>query len=227
MNNLKNILYKIIDVAMPNHSIKRKINGFSILIPARWSKYFKSDYESENMDYIKSYCKPNMLAFNIGAHLGFMSVSMAQLVDFGSKVYCFEPTPSTSKLLNSVIKPNHVANNVSPVNTAATSKKGILEFFLAADKSSHLNSMASKNHHSRFPLKINATSIDGIVTENNIQQTDLIKTDAEGSEYGVLVGGFESIKRFNRGFTIHYKSEKMMKEIFCRTSNFFDVQLSF
>lgn len=254
MKLIKNSIYKAVDILTLNKGIARQINGFKILFPAKWSRYFESDYESENVAFIKESCKPGMTVLDIGAHLGLMSVTISQLVGKNGRIYCFEPTPNTYKILTKIIELNGAENIVTPVNAAVAKEEGTMDFYLASDEGSNSNSLVSKNHRDRVPVKINVTTIDSFVQKHSLTQLDFLKIDAEGSEYEVLLGGLNSFTRFNPkiilalhppliennnqniediynlliklNYRINFRNREMSKEEFCTTRDFFDVHLT-
>ena len=166
------------------------------MFPAKWFRYFENDYEKENILFLKEKCNPNMIIFDIGAHLGLMSMICSQLLQKKGKIYSFEPTPKTFEILKKVIKINKASDLVIPINKAVAKENKTIDFYLSEDEGSNSNSLVSKNHRERKPIQIQVTSLDLFTKENNIKQIDLIKIDAEGSEYDVLLGAQNIISAF-------------------------------
>lgn len=251
---LKNIIYSIIDFVILGKGLPCRVNGFTVKFPAKWFRYFENDYEKENILFLKENCKPNMVVFDIGAHLGLMSIICSQLLQKKGKVYSFEPTPKTFEILKQVIKINNASEVVIPINKAVAKENKIIDFYLSENEGSNSNSLVSKNHRDRKPIKIDVTSVDVFVRENNIIQIDLIKIDAEGSEYDVLQGAQDSIVKFkpniilalhpplikNNGhniediyeflikhqYVIKLNGSIIEKNEFCTKEDFFDVHLT-
>ena len=250
----KNIIYSIIDFLILGKGLPCYVNGFKVKFPAKWFRYFENDYEKENMLFIKENCMPNMVVFDIGAHLGLMSIICAQLLQKKGKVYSFEPTPKTFEILKKVIKLNNASNVVIPINKAVAKENKIIDFYLSVEDGSNSNSLVSKNHRERKPIQIQVTSLDIFAKENNIKQIDLIKIDAEGSEYDVLLGAKNIISSFkpkiilalhppliknnghniediyefliNHNYCIKLNGSVIEKNEFCTKEDFFDVHLT-
>ncbi len=250
----KNIIYSIIDFLILGKGLPCYVNGFKVKFPAKWFRYFENDYEKENMLFIKENCMPNMVVFDIGAHLGLMSIICAQLLQKKGKVYSFEPTPKTFEILKKVIKLNNASDVVIPINKAVAKENKIIDFYLSVEDGSNSNSLVSKNHRERKPIQIQVTSLDIFAKENNIKQIDLIKIDAEGSEYDVLLGAKNIISSFkpkiilalhppliknnghniediyefliNHNYCIKLNGSVIEKNEFCTKEDFFDVHLT-
>ena len=253
MKSLKNSIYTLLDIFTFNKGFACIVNGYKVYFPAKWFRYFESNYEESNVSFLKEHCKPGMVIVDIGAHLGLMSVISAQLVGKSGKVYSFEPTPKTFEVLKKVITMNHAEQIIQPVNKAVAKENKTVDFFLSADEGSNSNSLVSKNHRSRIPVKINVTSLDLFVDKHKINNIDVIKIDAEGSEYDVLLGANKSITQFKpkiilaihpplirnnnhniadiydflvaHNYNIVLDNKTLSKEAFCSIEDFFDVHL--
>jgi FkbM family methyltransferase len=253
MNTIKNIIYKLVDILTLDKGLSCNVNGFKIKFPAKWFRYFENDYEKENIEFLKKVCKPEMIVFDIGAHLGLMSMICAQLMKKLGKVYAFEPTPKTFEILEKVIGLNKAFEVVIPINKAVAKDNTTFDFYLSSNEGSNSNSLVSKNHRDRKPIKIHVTSLDLFVAENSVPKVDLIKIDAEGSEYDVLLGAQNVIAKYkpiiilalhpplivnnnqditniydfltNHNYTIIHDNKVMSKHDFCTKQDFFDVHL--
>lgn len=253
MNVLKNIIYTIIDFMTFNKGIRRKINEYNILFPAKWARYFEKNYEKENIEFLSVHCKKNDVVIDIGAHIGLMSVICAKLVGAQGKVYSFEPTPKTYSILQKIIKLNHVESIVLPLNKAVSDQKGSLPFYIDDYEGSNANSLVINNHRERHAISIDLTSVDIFYQEFNIEKIDILKIDAEGTELDVLKGAIQVIKKFHPkiilaihpqliknnnqtiaeiydliyslNYHVIFKKRKLSKEEFCQIPDFFDVHL--
>lgn len=53
MNKLKIFIYSLTDILTFYKGIKRRINGYIIRFPARWSKYYTNEYEKGTVDFFR------------------------------------------------------------------------------------------------------------------------------------------------------------------------------
>ncbi len=253
MSGFKNTIYTIADVLTLNKGFTRTINNYSVRFPAKWARYFESDYEKENVAFLAKTCKPGMTVIDIGAHLGLMSVIIAKLVGKKGKVYAFEPTPSTFALLKKIIVLNKFTEIISPINKAASNFTGLVDFFVDDHEGSNANSLVNRSDKNRTSQKTEVDTLDNIVEGLKLAKLDLIKIDAEGSELDVMNGAKKSIDKYkpiiilaihppliknngqrtediydliqSLGYTVNFRSEILTKDIFCSNPDFFDVHL--
>ena len=253
MSILKNTIYSILDVLTLNKGISRNINGYAIRFPAKWARYFESNYEHENVAFLTQTCKPGMVVIDIGAHLGLMSVIIAKLVGKQGKVFSFEPTPATFSILKKIIHLNKFENVILPFKKAASNFTGTVDFFVDENEGSNANSLVSRNDKTRTSEKTEVDTLDNIASALNLQKLDLIKIDAEGSELDVLKGGKTIVSKYkpviilaihpsliknnqqniadiydlicSYNYIITYRKDILTKESFCAKTDFFDVHL--
>jgi FkbM family methyltransferase len=252
MKQIKLLIYKVLDFLLLGRGVGRNISGFNIKFPARWSRYFEGDYEQANVDFLKANVKPGAIVFDIGAHLGLMSVICAKLNNNAGAVFAFEPTPGTFGLLQKIVKLNG-ASCVQCVNKAVAKQSGMLEFYLSADEGSNSNSLVTKNSKRRKAVKVEVVSVDEFAREKRLANLHFIKIDAEGSELDVLKGAEKTLMRFRPKmilalhpalivnnnqtlreiydlirrfkYTIMLNGEVVTRDKFCSTTDFFDVHL--
>jgi len=192
---IKNAAYSILDAVTFGKGIARSINGFKVRFPARWVRYFPSDYEKENYAILKQHLKPGMDVIDIGAHIGLFSVVCSQLTEGKGKIVCFEPTPGTHKLLLETLKINH-CNNVTPVQAAVSDKEGAATFYISSDhEGNNSNSLVGDNPlHKMSGYEVRLETIDAVTAKYSLTPS-VIKVDVEGAELDTLKGGLQTFSR--------------------------------
>lgn len=185
--NIRNLVYSIIDFFTLYKGVKRKINGFTILFPARWSRFYEDGYEKETFNFFKAYIKEGNTVLDIGAHIGLYAAPFAKLVGTTGKVYCFEPTPSTFVVLSKTIQLNKYST-VTAVNAAISDKSGTVTFNLTSDsgEGSNANSIVEINR-TKNNVEVKAYSIDDFRRFEKLK-IDILKIDVEGAELLALKG---------------------------------------
>lgn len=252
---MKKSLYQILDLITLHRGIRRYISGFYIKFPARYYKYYKPDYELNNINFINNYLAKGMVAIDIGAHIGLLASIMAKKVGNTGKVYSFEPTPGTFDLLKKTIEVNGLKGIIFPFQRAVSDRKGTTTFYITDIEAHNSNSLSfnSRTIGNEKGIKVEMISVDGFVVENSIKRVDLIKIDAEGAELAVLKGckttilthqpkiilGLHpsSIKNFGDsleeiwdivtqwGYAVYFNSEEITKDWFLNQNVLFDVFL--
>ena len=66
--------------------------------------------EPEQKFIIESTLKPGMVAFDLGANLGYYTVMMARLAGERGRVYAVEPFPDNFRLLGENVRRNRLKN---------------------------------------------------------------------------------------------------------------------
>jgi FkbM family methyltransferase len=256
MNGLKKVLYRLADLLLLNKGVPRSINGISIRFPARWSRYFEESYEGPNVAFFKSHAKNGMSVIDIGAHIGVMSVSIVKLSGPDTKVYSFEPTPSTMDVFKEVIRLNHMEKQIIPLPDAISDSRGKVRFYISSIEGNNSNTLIKYRGETAAEqmVEVNTISIDEFKSSRNIKKLDFIKIDAEGAELKVLRGAkntflqdrpiailalhpnaivaggdtLEQIWDFISllKYTVVYNSKELNKESFCTISDLFDVHLT-
>lgn len=190
MNFVKTLYYKLLNAFTFGKGVKRKVNGFTLRFPARWSRYYPADYEKENYDFLKSFVKPGMQVVDIGAHIGLFSAVSSQLVGAAGKVISFEPTPGTYKILSETLRLSG-CQNVNAVQAAVSEKPGKATFYISNVEGCNSNSLVNnKDNEELNKFDVELVTIDSLVTKYGIKP-NLIKIDAEGAELDVLKGGVQ------------------------------------
>lgn len=192
---MKELIYKLLDIASMGRGLKRRVNGHTLRLPTRYFKYFPEKYEAENFELLHKNCKPGAVIVDIGAHIGLFSVIAAQVTGKKGKVYAFEPAPGTYALLQKTVAINHEGSVIETFQKAVGRENGKITFFVSDVQADNSNSLVNyKAHRPLQGIDVAVTSIDNFVKEKNIQQLDFMKIDVEGAEYDTLQGAAETLK---------------------------------
>lgn len=190
MDVLKSIAYQALDVVTLGRGVGRNIGGEYIKFPARWSRYYESEYEPETFAFFRENVKKGDTVLDIGGHIGLFAVVTARLVGSEGKVYSFEPTPFTRGVLTEIVELNGLSDIVEVRGEAVSSKSGKTVFFDTGDAISNANSLV-KTERSKTEIPIDLISVDEFVKERAIK-ADCLKIDVEGVELDVLRGARET-----------------------------------
>ena len=192
---MKEIIYKLLDIASMGKGLKRTVNGHTLRLPTRYFKYFPKTYEAENFEFLSESCKPGAVIIDIGAHIGLFSIIAAQVTGKTGKVYAFEPAPGTYALLQKTVVINHEEQVVETMQKAVGKENGKITFFVSDNKADNSNSLVNyKEDRSLHGIDVAVTTIDNFVQEKNITKLDFIKIDVEGAEYDTLQGASATLK---------------------------------
>jgi FkbM family methyltransferase len=133
-----------------------------------------------------------MTFFDIGAHVGFMSLYAA--AHTGARVWAFEAEPSNARLLAHNIEANQLGNQVVSLHAAVTDYTGT-----ATVHRSERDSGSARVHWTGPPASagscVPAITIDGWAAAQGWPRVDMAKLDIEGSEPRALRGMEEVCRR--------------------------------
>jgi len=186
MSQVKEIAYSVLNAVTFGRGVARRISGETIRFPARWSRYYESDYEPETFRFFRENLKAGDTVLDIGGHIGLFAVTTARLVGGNGKVFSFEPTPFTRGVLEEVVALNGVSGIVEVRSEAVSSKRGSTVFYDTGDTISNANSLV-RTARSRTEIPITLISVDEFVEEKGLK-VDCIKIDVEGVELDVIRG---------------------------------------
>lgn len=250
---IKESAYKVLDFFTFGRGMKITINGFKLRFPTRYFRRFPSNYELDNYEFLKKHCKLGDTVIDVGAHLGLFSVCAWQCTGKKGKVYAFEPTPTTHRLLRQTIHINQADDYIHPVQAAVAEKKGTVTFYLGEGDINVSNSIILYPERNRQGYEVPMIALDEFVKERGIDKVDFMKIDAEGAELRVLYGArnilernkpvcilgmhTKSIQKFGDsveaiwnfiadcGYRVEFEGAQMSKDDFCSRVGLFEVHL--
>ncbi len=253
MNLLKSIYYSLLNLLTFGKGIKRNINNTGIIFPTRYYKYYHEGYEKESFDFIKQYIKSGSVVLDIGGHIGLYAVTFGKLVGPSGKVYSFEPTPQTNKVLRRSVELNGLQNTVIVQNEAISKEKGETTFYISDIAMDNANSLVNYDKpRSVHGIKVPLISVDEFAKTLS-QKIDFLKIDVEGAELDAVVGAKETMMKDkplailalhpvqikSKGdsleqiwdavtgyqYTPLFNGNKITKDFFCGQKDLFDVWL--
>lgn len=167
-------------------------NGIRIAVPADLSSittYVLLEQErwfEREIDFIRTALTPGTTAIDIGANLGIYTLSMAQALGPGGRVYAFEPAASVRTSLEYSRDLNGLTN-VTVIGAALADEEK--EGWLDHGHSSELNAIGEATGASdRQGERIRISTLDLQEVEQGWAPPDFIKIDAEGAEALILAG---------------------------------------
>lgn len=178
------------------------------------SKYiYAGRFEWEEQEWIKSFLKPGMVFYDVGANIGFYTFIAAKAVGSKGKVYALEPALKTFNQLKDNIKVNSdLANHITAVQIAASNKNEEQEIYVSTGDLAAWNSLAKPDGDSDFtPEKIQSKKLSELVKENNWDAPDFIKIDVEGWEAFVIEGAKAIIETYKPVMLIEFTKEHLAR----------------
>jgi FkbM family methyltransferase len=185
--------FNIGDITIKHHYTADPVRLHSYRHKGYW--FHGKEREWDTMSLFKRVLREGDTVFEVGAHIGYISLFFKQLVGKGS-VIVFEPGANNLPYL----RKNVAGKGIEIVEKAVGREKGVCSFFL--DKLSGQNNSMVKDFFMREETESNAfdpkvkgsqetkvevITVDSFVEERGIKPT-FIKIDIEGFEFEALEG---------------------------------------
>ena len=142
------------------------------------------------------------------------------------KALLFEPDPREAKILKSRNK-----ENLTVIESALSDSEQTIDFHLC--KKQQVSSIYLPNFEliNKFPeperfevlrsIKMKADSLDNQLQKNNIEDTDFIKLDTQGSELSILRGGVNTLENvIGVEIEVEFIELYQKQPLFCEVDNF-------
>ena len=175
------------------------LKGYSWFTASAY-EYILGNYEGpEKMAVFLSWLKTNTVYYDIGANIGFHSLTANRYITTG-KIYAFEPMPFIQEVFKKHIERNKkfIANN----------NITLLPFAIAdADKQVMFSNNKIKTDGNTYvkespmfsetanKIIVQCCSIDSLL-QQGYEKPDIIKIDVEGAEYDVLTGAIHTLQQY-------------------------------
>lgn len=175
---LRRLLFASLD-----DGFRLRMDGVSLWFPTSFKPhYVKRDYEPLTRAWLERELKPGMTAVDVGAHVGFLAVTMGRLVGPSGCVLAFEPAQENLRYLRDNVVRNgldHVKVLPFAVGSTATRRR--------------FNITGSSDSHGFYPHPLTKTlctvEMEQVALDDEpVGSVDLVKIDVEGAEIEVLDG---------------------------------------
>ena len=151
-----------------------------------------SNQEEYSLDSIKNYIKEGDVVVDVGASIGMYTLEMAKLVGDKGRVIAFEPLKEGFDLMKKNVQLNNYEDRVRIYNKAVTNKTGKGKLFYCPY---HIGASIMYNtFDDREEIEVDTIKLDDFF-EDTGKDISFIKIDADGSEYFILKGGEETLKK--------------------------------
>jgi FkbM family methyltransferase len=152
------------------------------------------EVERAEQRFFIGYLRPGMVVFDVGAHIGELTLLFSRFVGPQGTVHAFEASSAVYRRLQAVCALSG-RKNILLNHMALLDREGAHTLHVYDDDHSTWNTLASRAltryHIDIEPIGqeiIQSTTLDNYCTLNRIPYIDLLKIDVEGAEYQVLLG---------------------------------------
>lgn len=130
--------------------------------------------------------RPGMRIVEVGANLGYYTLSMADQVGASGRVTALEANPRLAAMVRRSAQFNGFLDRIEVVQKAAADAPGEVCFTISRTNSGggYVNPWGDTFYHDGEQLTVEAVRLDDL----HLGRIDMIRTDAEGSEAAILRG---------------------------------------
>jgi FkbM family methyltransferase len=149
---------------------------------------FAKGFEQGTMRVLSSLCRPDMVAIDVGAHVGLHAIVMSRRAGPQGRIHCFEPCLRTSNILRKNLFINGCENAVVH-QIAVSDRQGPAKFFLFDQEltwSSMYPDRSRADVEAWTEVEVATARLDDAFAEK--ARVDVVKIDAEGAELDILRG---------------------------------------
>jgi FkbM family methyltransferase len=181
------IVFLLGSESRPRTIVRGLASGYRICVsPAENLGYLLGTDEPHLQKAIRNYVAAGDTVYDIGANLGYVSLSLAKRVGPHGRVVAFEPVPRNIELFRRNIEVNG-SSNVRLLEVAASDKAGEAVIRIAENPST-ASLIWHRNNPSATEIGIRTESIDELVEADELGSPKFVKIDVEGAEGAVLEG---------------------------------------
>lgn len=146
-------------------------------------------YEIALQAALRRFVRPGMIAYDIGANIGYVTLLLARAVAPEGKVFAFEPLPANLERLRSNLERNGYAQAVEVVAAAVGERTGRRDFWVHdSGEMGKLEGSAGREGGYRSAIRVDLVDLDTFVFDQGHPWPDLVKVDIEGGEVLALPG---------------------------------------
>lgn len=152
--------------------------------------YWLGTYEPGLQAAIGDLVKPGMIAYDVGANIGYISLALARQVGEAGKVFAFEALPANLERLRLNLALNELSARVQVVGAAVVEAERPVEFWIGpsggmgkADGSAGRREISYESS-----LVVEGISLDSFVYSAGNPPPQVVKLDIEGGEVLALPG---------------------------------------
>jgi FkbM family methyltransferase len=166
------------------------LKGYSLLLDMQTEKdYWLGTYELELQSALRQLVKPGMVAYDVGANIGYISLMLAGLSGESGRVFAFEALPSNQERWRSNVDLNGLAGRMQLFAGAVTDKNAPVRFLVhASGGMGKAAGSAGREESYQAEIEVPGLSLDEFVFARGNPAPQVIKLDIEGGEVLALPG---------------------------------------
>jgi FkbM family methyltransferase len=174
---------RLFGVAGAERAIRVRAHGLILQVPAPFvSHYVRDEYEPLTVDWLRGVVAPGMRVADVGAHIGYFSLLLSQLVGESGTVHAVEPAEENVRFLEQNVAANRL-RNVEVIAAAAGAVSRRRTLIVTGSSDSH-GFYEHPRTAAAATIEVDEVPLDELFGGS----LDFAKIDVEGAELEVLLG---------------------------------------
>ena len=168
-----------------------ELAGMSMQLNLQSEKdYWLGTYEPELLRVVKDLVEPGMVAYDVGANIGYISLLMARCVAPTGMVFSFEPLPENLERLDRNLELNQLTKVVQDVPSAVIDASREVDFQIGPSGGTGKASGSAGRQNLSYSrtISVPGLSLDEFIMRENHPPPQVVKIDVEGGETLTLPG---------------------------------------
>jgi FkbM family methyltransferase len=168
-----------------------ELQGMQLWLDLQTEKdYWLGTYEAELQATLRSLVKPGMVAYDVGANIGYISLMLARLAGEQGRVFAFEALPENVKRVQANLQLNNLDGRVTVVAVAVVGESGPVHFLVGPSNGMGKAEGSAGRQEITYAetITVEGISLDEFVFQKGNLPPQLIKIDIEGGEVLALPG---------------------------------------
>jgi FkbM family methyltransferase len=165
--------------------------GFRMQLDLQSEKdYWLGTYEPELQAALADLVQPGMVAYDVGANIGYISLLLARRVSKTGQVFAFEALPANLERLRMNLALNDAEEIVTIIPAAVVETERPVRFLVGPSGGMGKASGSAGRRDVAYSaeIEVEGLSLDGFIFERNHPAPQVVKMDIEGGEVLALPG---------------------------------------
>jgi FkbM family methyltransferase len=151
--------------------------------------YWLGTYETDLQQAVSDLIQPNMVVYDVGANIGYISLLLARVVGEQGRVFSFEALPANLERLRCNLALNPFGDRVRVVAAAVSADSQPVRFLVGPSGAmGKAEGSAGRSLAYAETLEVSGIALDDFVYRDDNPSPDVVKMDIEGGEVLALQG---------------------------------------
>jgi FkbM family methyltransferase len=152
--------------------------------------FWLGTYEPELQATVRNFVKPGMVAYDVGANIGYITLLLCRAVGERGQVFAFEALPGNVERLRNNVAINGLNVRVTIVPAAVVDRQGLVRFLVgpSGGMGKAEGSVGRQKQVYAESIQVAGLTLDDFVYELGNPAPQVVKMDIEGGEVLALPG---------------------------------------